>query len=51
MCDTACMCEDLKLREPAALCLTSTIKAAFEYRSVFIPVKCQSSFFLLYTGS
>lgn len=46
-----CACEHLKLREPAALCLTSTIKAASEYRSVFIPVKCRSGFFLLYTGS
>lgn len=45
------MCEDLRLPEPAALGLTSTIKAASEYRSVFIPVKCQSTFFPPYTGS
>ena len=35
-------CEDLRLPEPAALSLTSTIKAASEYRSASIPVKCQT---------
>lgn len=39
MCES--VCEDLRLPEPAALWLTSTIKAASEHRSVFIPVKCQ----------
>lgn len=43
------VCEDLSLPEPAALCLTSTIKAASEYRSIFIPVKCQSRFLSIYS--
>lgn len=51
ICVKVWVCEDLRLLEPAALSLTSTIKAACEYRSVFIPVKCQSRFFLPYTVS